>query len=67
VKLTGDRLAAIQKDHPAEYAEGMKAHLNPPTPVYANPYGMRPGMPGFGYPMPGYTLPGSPNAAPASK
>jgi hypothetical protein len=51
VKVVGDRLAAIKKDHPAEYEEGMKT---PPTPMY-NPAMMRAMM---GYPLPGM------NAAP---
>ena len=31
-KVAGDRLAAIKKDHPAEYEEGMKMVNNPPSP-----------------------------------
>lgn len=68
LKVVADRLAAIKKDHPAEFDEGMKRILNPPAPVYANPYMMRPG---YGYPMPGYPNPApvatpSPAAAPAT-
>jgi hypothetical protein len=63
-KVVGDRLAAIKKDHPTEYEEGMKKFSNPPAPAYLNPYMIRPGM---GYPqsMPGAAgLPGMGNPAP---
>ncbi len=61
-KLIGDKLAAIKKDHPAEFEAGMKNILNPPTPVYMNPYWPRVGIP-VGYPMP-VAGPGGTNAAP---
>ena len=76
-KVIGDRLAAIKKDHPEDYDEGMKRFLNPPVrsyyPVGAfNPYVLRPGMPG--YPGTGTTLmtngipsvPAAPAAPPAT-
>jgi hypothetical protein len=73
-KLIGDRLAAIKKNHPAEFDEGMKRFLTPPTPVSFSTYsyGMRPGMPG--YPIaPGYPTPAvvpaagpAPSVAPAT-
>jgi hypothetical protein len=46
----GERLAALQKDHPAEYAEGLKNAAHPPTPSFypvLNPYASRYGMPGY--------------------
>ena len=58
-KMVGDRLAAIKKDHPAEYEEGMKAVNNPPPmPAYMNPLMMRAMM------MQGYPMPGAPSPAP---
>jgi soluble cytochrome b562 len=69
-EVVGDRLAAIKKDHPAEFDEGMKRFLNPPPPpVYLNPYpyGMRPGMPGYPNPAaPPAAAPASTNAAPVA-
>jgi len=48
VKVVGERLAGIKKDHAAEYEEGSKRYLNPPAVIYANPAQMRSGMPGYG-------------------
>ncbi len=45
-KVIGDRLAAIKKDHPADYDEGMK----PSTAPFYNPALLRAMM---GYPVPG--------------
>ena len=45
----GDRLAGLQKNHPAEYAEGMKNVTHPVQPAYypmMNPYA-RFGFPGY--------------------
>jgi hypothetical protein len=64
-KLIGDKLAAIQKDHPKEFEDGMQMVLSPPTPRYypgMNPAmypGMYPGMP-YRPGMPGY--PGTPQS-----
>lgn len=33
-KVIGERLAVIQKEHPTEYAEGMRQFLAPPMPQY---------------------------------
>ena len=57
VKVVGDRLATIKKDHPADFDAGMKSFQNPPTPAYPNPYLMRGGYP------PAYMIPGYPNPA----
>jgi hypothetical protein len=43
VKFIGAHLAAIQKDHPPDYAEGLE---QPAVPMYGNPYA-RPIMPGY--------------------
>jgi tetratricopeptide (TPR) repeat protein len=67
-KLIGDRLAAIKKDHPADYDQAMKA-TTPVMPVYPsnpygfNPYAARPGMPGNPPNFP-FTLPGAPANTP---
>ena len=65
-KVVGDRLAAIKKDHPADFDAGVKAFQNPPAPVYMNPYMMRGGYPpGFTMPgMPGYPNPAAARTAP---
>ena len=66
-KLIGDKLAAIQKDHPKEYEQGMQLVLSPPAPSYypgmipGMPY--RPGMPGYpGYPVTTQPRPFDPGA-----
>jgi hypothetical protein len=51
LKVAGDRLASIKKDHPAEFEEGMKRFITPPA--YANPFMMRSGMPGYPVSNPG--------------
>ena len=69
-KFIGDKLAAIKKNHPKEYEDGMQMVLSPPVPRYSTYPGMypgmpyRPGMPGYpGYPMtqpnPGLSIPGA--------
>jgi len=60
VKVIGDRLAAIQRDHAKEFAEGMQLTTNPPQPRYLPYPGRVPGMPSpypnpYPYPMPGMT------------
>ena len=57
-KLIGDKLAAIQKDHPKEYDQGMQMVTSPPSRYYP---GMIPGMP-YSPGMPGY--PGMPITQP---
>jgi hypothetical protein len=56
-KIIGDRLAAIQRDHPKEFADGMQLIVNPPAPRYVP--SRLPGMPyqPFPYPMPGAANP----------
>jgi hypothetical protein len=50
-KIIGDKLAAIQRDHPREFADGMQLVTSPPAPrVYQ---GATPGMP-YGANPPGY-------------
>ncbi len=73
-KVIGERLAAIQKDHPAEYAQGQQLAASPPVSpavyrvIQGYPYGY-PGNPAFvpgvnsTLAMPGRTLT-SPVAAP---
>jgi hypothetical protein len=46
VKLIGERLAAIQRDHPNEYKTAFDQLLNPPQPRM--PYG------GYGFPVPNF-------------
>jgi len=58
--VIGDRLVAIKKDHPAEYAEAMKRSLTPPVPVLPyNPYA-QPGLYPAGIPAPGMYRPSPP-------
>lgn len=54
-KLIGQRLDALQKDHPQEYEKGFQLTVTPPAPRYPYPYGAYP---------PGY--PGMPAAVPAA-
>jgi hypothetical protein len=43
-KAIGDKLAAIQRDHPKEYADGMQMTFSPPSPrVYQRPSPFSPG------------------------
>jgi len=43
-KILGDKLAAIQRDHPKEYADGMQLTVSPPAPhIYQNPNSSAPG------------------------
>jgi len=42
-KLLGDKLAAIQRDHPKEFADGMQLTVNPPAPRYPSYPGRPPG------------------------
>jgi hypothetical protein len=65
-KIIGDKLAAIQRDHPKEFADGMQLIINPPAPRYVP--GRLPGMPyqPYPYPMPGAVSPMTPAAAPAA-
>jgi hypothetical protein len=59
IKVVGDRLAAIKKDHPADYDEGMKPA---PMSAYANPMMMRAmmGYPGLNSNYPPGVMPGMP-------
>jgi len=64
-KILGDKLAAIQRDHPKEFADGMQLTVNPPAPRYPTYPGRLPGMP---YQMPGTTTNAAPTpAAPPTK
>ena len=56
-KIIGDKLAAIQRDHPKEFADGMQLIVNPPAPRYVP--SRLPGMPyqPFPYPTPGAVNP----------
>jgi hypothetical protein len=61
-KLIGEKLVAIQKDHPKEFEDGMQMVISPPAPRYYP--GMNPAMyPGMAYRpgMPGY--PGNPQSS----
>jgi hypothetical protein len=64
-KIIGDRLTAIQRDHPKEFADGMQLTINPPAPRYVP--GRLPGMPyqPYPYPMPGGVNPLIQAAVPA--
>lgn len=42
-KVIGDKLAAIQRDHPKDFADGMQLEVSPPAPRYYQ--GPVPGMP----------------------
>ncbi len=58
VHIVGERLAAIQKEHPDEFEKGMASFTAPPPPInlwpgYGIPPWNRPGIPG----MPGYQGP----------
>jgi hypothetical protein len=55
-KILGDKLAAIQRDHPKEFADGMQLTVNPPAPRY-------PAYPGR---LPGGAYPVTPAPAPAA-
>ena len=62
-KVIGDRLAALKKDHSAEFEQASKSSLNAPPPAYANPYALRAAM---GFPVPGYPYPGNKMPNPAA-
>jgi hypothetical protein len=65
-KIIGDKLAAIQRDHPKEFADGMQLILNPPAPRYIQ--SRLPGMPyqPNPYATPGAVNPMTPAAVPAA-
>jgi hypothetical protein len=75
-KIIGDKLAAIQRDHPKEFADGMQLTVSPPAPHYyqgpgqpyrSNPY-LPPGVvnPMTPAPIPASLLSPATNTAPAS-
>jgi hypothetical protein len=61
-KMIGEKLAAIQKDHPADFQSGYQQAVSPVVQYMNSPFNMpfRPGMPGYPYPYP------YPNVRPAS-
>ena len=65
-KIIGDKLAAIQRDHPKEFADGMQLIVNPPAPRYVP--GRLPGMPyqPFPYPTPNALNAATPAPMPAA-
>lgn len=63
-KLVGDRLDAIKKDHPDDYADAMKRYQETPSfPPWA--YARAMGTP-FGHPSMGAPIPGQPRATTAT-
>jgi hypothetical protein len=76
-KMIGEKLAAIQKDHPADFQSGYQQTVAPApfysTPyIYSNPFAnpFRPGMPGYQFPNAPppaiLSIPGRTNAAPST-
>lgn len=58
-KMIGEKLAAIQKDHPTEFQTGYQQTISPPmrSSYPGMPY--TPGMPGYPNPRPGMRPPGA--------
>jgi hypothetical protein len=63
-KIIGDKLTAIQRDHPKEYADGMQLTVSPPAPRYYQ----GPGQPSRSnpFPPPGSTDTTTPALIPSS-